>query len=1849
MDEMLELRLNTDQKRVFVQTQKQTGGDAGKLWSQLAQKGFDRATISKLQLDGKLGYLTGRNAPLIKRVYEKFNVESDVDLVKSGLYQSSEWRKIIGKDKPESISADEYASHLAKHIEKSFPTAVIAERIKRGEVNLGNNTHNQELTRFLYSHESSFNIGMQPVKTWEGFEQLSSEAKTSAKTLERMYQITPSDESMVTLSKAGIHSAMQIAKSTKNEFMSTFGQEFPNTLEAEMTYNKANEVYSAALGIATSWLTTQAMPNVYAITGKQAKEESEIVAPPSLEELLGNMDYCACDHCKSALSPAAYLVELLQFIDLEEIPHTKSNPIDALKTRRPDIENIQLSCENTNIALPYIDLVNEILEYYIVNGNLTDLKGHDVAEGTKQSELLAEPIYVNTAAYDELKKKVFPYNLPFHQPLETLRRLFQVWDVTLENLLAIFSTPLLSRKEALGFNEDEYKTITNINHKKLPEYFGEPENNSIAQLNAAIANGKTFSRRTGIGYEELVVLLETNFINPGYELIPRFQKLHISLGDLNQFYKGAVSNAQLDTMIPADINPNDYDGDIKQWLRDNEQLIMGLITLTEVAPEAAECDFAEVELRFALPDNTNNSLSTTAYNKFHRFLRLLGKTGWSIQTLDKVLKALLPTLSNDITDANIDAVFVKLFNRLANFKKIASLLNYSERKFTDLLMVLDPANDAELRRAQCAKILKLSLPDLSALCTFTGTNPLADDMEADNPSFMKLITLTRQLKAASLKVADLSYILHHNDITGKLTPSEESLLKNIKILRDTLNAVERENSMAPDNADFNFAKSKMLLVYDAVTTNTFFELLLDTKSFSSALVTSEEGLPPKLTYVNPRLGFDPFKKEIAYAGIMSNAAKTNLETAADSLILADMSSITTQPELDVFIADFKTAVGQIFTNGNAELTAFATDFPELKIIYDAVIAEPSPAAQTSKLVELILPGLKLRIKVNGLQQALIGILKSDADTVSVLTGKKEVLKSEADTSKSVLYDFTQLEEKMVFDQNQTCHFYLDVPATDDYLMFISAPENTVVSLTINNTAIISGVTVGGPGEVKNAAPLSLKTGTLHQAELTIGSLPAGKTASLLWRTKGIEKANIPASAIYASHKVDFAKTSLIRLSKAAQLQNLLKLTTPELGYFASVNSETKDFLNNLDTDGSISVADLSALWTKTELLVNFNLIKKENEPEENTWLQVLKNPDVKNVQSKFLLEYFNLWKEADLTSVLGHFGVNRADLSKLSILKKVMDAMNAMSTIHYPATDVLTWITSDPSHELVTGIKATVKQKVTEATWFETMQTVSDPVRNLLRDALVDYILQYHKPSPEITDANKLYEYFLIDVEMDACMKTSRIRQALSTVQLFIQRCLMNLEPLVDPASIRANHWAWMKRYRVWEANRKVFLYPENWLEPELRDEKSSLFKELEGELLQAEITDESAELAFLNYLKKLDDIAKLDIVAMHLEENEKGNQDDDILHVFGRTGGNTRQYYYRRKDAASWSPWEKVSLSVEGDHIFPIVWRKRLFLFWLNIIEKPAEGDSSKLVKNIGDESWGQNALKNVEVNICWGEYYKGKWTSPKSTELNRPMVIKNLFRFNSNLLRIYGRKDIVENPPGKVRERIVFNIKYWGTGGEQGSAVLTFTSKNAPPYLEYSTDTAIINKVINPLYAAYHKPYEGTPDVTETYNTKIIMPGNTFKVNVKQPSGADTSEITESVLTKKSVLTKGFSILPCWHHVENQFEAPVFYNDEQSTFFVKPEEKTFVPLPKYEGYYPTFEFFIKHKDIPELVREPITVGPPPELLDVGSDITNPWKWNNEAIRTNVNFKTMLPTNDTFVFGETVFDTGGRISGSGF
>ena len=68
--------------------------------------------------------------------------------------------------------------------------------------------------------------------------------------------------------------------------------------------------------------------------------------------------------------------------------------------------------------------------------------------------------------------------------------------------------------------------------------------------------------------------------------------------------------------------------------------------------------------------------------------------------------------------------------------------------------------------------------------------------------------------------------------------------------------------------------------------------------------------------------------------------------------------------------------------------------------------------------------------------------------------------------------------------------------------------------------------------------------------------------------------------------------------------------------------------------------------------------------------------------------------------------------------------------------------------------------------------------------------------------------------------------------QQFVQSVQLGLEAAVTLSAEDLRPWRWMKNYRLWEANRKVFLWPENWIEPELRDDKTPFFRDLENQLL---------------------------------------------------------------------------------------------------------------------------------------------------------------------------------------------------------------------------------------------------------------------------------------------------------------------------------------------------------------------------------------------------------------------------------
>lgn len=271
----------------------------------------------------------------------------------------------------------------------------------------------------------------------------------------------------------------------------------------------------------------------------------------------------------------------------------------------------------------------------------------------------------------------------------------------------------------------------------------------------------------------------------------------------------------------------------------------------------------------------------------------------------------------------------------------------------------------------------------------------------------------------------------------------------------------------------------------------------------------------------------------------------------------------------------------------------------------------------------------------------------------------------------------------------------------------------------------------------------------------------------------------------------------------------------------------------------------------------------------------------------------------------------------------------------------------------------------------EVMRKIEDPLRQQKRDALVAYLVRRDE-GDEWKGANDLYEHFLIDPKIEPCFETTRIVEAISATQLFAQRLLFGLEAGQVASKELKERWTWMRNYRVWEANRKVFLFPENWLFPELRDDKSSSFKQLESALGQGELTQDLANQAFGQFLDDVAQMGQVQVLGMYedISRDSQGNVQSDeygvplrrTLYVVGRTGNPPYAYFWRHcVDFSSphmeWSPWQRIELDIQGDHVMPFVLSGNLYIAWPLI----------RPIKNDSIDEW--------EVKLAWSRYDGKAW----------------------------------------------------------------------------------------------------------------------------------------------------------------------------------------------------------------------------------------------------------------------------------
>ncbi len=286
-----------------------------------------------------------------------------------------------------------------------------------------------------------------------------------------------------------------------------------------------------------------------------------------------------------------------------------------------------------------------------------------------------------------------------------------------------------------------------------------------------------------------------------------------------------------------------------------------------------------------------------------------------------------------------------------------------------------------------------------------------------------------------------------------------------------------------------------------------------------------------------------------------------------------------------------------------------------------------------------------------------------------------------------------------------------------------------------------------------------------------------------------------------------------------------------------------------------------------------------------------------------------------------------------------------------------------------------------------------DAIAEQRRDGLADYLIS--SIQPEFATLDELYEHFLLDVHVGGVMRTSPVVTAISSVQLYVQRVLLNLEQdrrdptdpkhiAVPPAAIPVDEWEWRKNYRVWEANRKVFLWPENYLEPELRDDKTPLFTQLESDLLQRRIEEQSVADAYATYLGGFHELSGLAVAGAFHDKDPASRT--DVLHLLGVTPGEPPTYYYRAVTNAqygetepdrsvAYGAWRRMDVQIPVRKVAPVIHLGRLYVFWTEVITTPNNKVSGGSSEFVGYKH--RLAMKYTSLRL------DGRWTPPHQIKL--------------------------------------------------------------------------------------------------------------------------------------------------------------------------------------------------------------------------------------------------------------------------
>ncbi|MEF8774083.1 MAG: neuraminidase-like domain-containing protein, partial [Halobacteriales archaeon] len=217
-----------------------------------------------------------------------------------------------------------------------------------------------------------------------------------------------------------------------------------------------------------------------------------------------------------------------------------------------------------------------------------------------------------------------------------------------------------------------------------------------------------------------------------------------------------------------------------------------------------------------------------------------------------------------------------------------------------------------------------------------------------------------------------------------------------------------------------------------------------------------------------------------------------------------------------------------------------------------------------------------------------------------------------------------------------------------------------------------------------------------------------------------------------------------------------------------------------------------------------------------------------------------------------------------------------------------------------------------------------------LRD---DLIREAHPNADLATKADELTERLLMPMRNDGCRRTSRIAQAVGSVQRLLL-ALRNGEEVAGSAielQLEADAydeaWTWLESHEKWRSAMKTFLYPENILQGTHRrgEVTTPLFAELVEDLRDPGLTPSDACRAAERYTAYIKDLASIHVEASCWAPVPAGDapgdcdvtpegQPRELFYMFG-VGGETGRVYWARYDPQARGWQEDENWAEHHDH----------------------------------------------------------------------------------------------------------------------------------------------------------------------------------------------------------------------------------------------------------------------------------------------------------------------------------------------